>query len=116
MLSKLLDLLEENQGEMDLHFLSRQLDAQPSAVAGMFQLLIQKGRVVEIGPDCGPCSTCKLDSQCTLSVRRSKRYRLSEPKMLDCQLRDENDTLAADATKSIEHSSEPEQTSVATTV
>jgi hypothetical protein len=114
MLSKLLDLLEENQGEMDLDSLSRQLDAQPSAVAGMFQLLIQKGRVVEIGPDCGPCNTCKLDSQCTLSVRRSKRYQLSEPKALQCCLPNENDTLVDGVTKSMEHSSEPEQTSVAT--
>jgi hypothetical protein len=76
MLSQLLRVLEENEGEVDLAFVSRELDAQPSAVAGMFETLIRKGRVVEVGPDCGVCDTCGLSSQCVLPARRIKRYQM----------------------------------------
>ncbi len=77
MLTELLNLLEENDGELDLQALSRHLGAQPSAVAGMIDLLIQKGRVEEVGADCGICDTCGLRENCTLPVNRARRYRLS---------------------------------------
>ncbi len=76
MLSQLIHLLEESEGEVDLVAVSRSLDAQPSAVAGMLETLIHKGRVIEIRPDCGTCDTCGLSSQCTLPARRIKRYQV----------------------------------------
>jgi hypothetical protein len=92
MISKLLQLLEENQGEMDLYSLGRQLGAQPSAVEGMFQVLMHKGRVIEIGSDCGTCSSCNLNNQCQLPIRRIKRYRLSEPNIPGFGFEDVNNT------------------------
>jgi hypothetical protein len=80
MLSRLLQLLEENEGEVNLTVVSRALDAQPSAVAGMLETLVRKGRVVEIRPDCGLCDACALSSQCTLPARRIKRYQILRQK------------------------------------
>ena len=74
MLSQLIHLIEESDGEVDLVAVSRSLNAQPSAVAGMLDTLVRKGRVVEIGPDCGVCDSCGLSSQCVLPARRIKRY------------------------------------------
>jgi hypothetical protein len=76
MLSRLIHLLEENEGEVDLAALSRSLDAQPSAVTGMLETLIRKGRVVEVGHDCGICDSCGLNSQCVLPARRIRRYQI----------------------------------------
>ena len=76
MLSQLICLLEENEGEVDLATISRSLGAQPSAVAGMLETLIRKGRVIEVGPDCGVCDTCGLNSQCVLPARRIRRYQV----------------------------------------
>lgn len=76
MLSQLIHLLEENEGEVDLVDVGRSLNAQPSAVAGMLETLIRKGRVVEIEPDCGVCDSCALNSHCLLPARRIKRYQV----------------------------------------
>ncbi len=75
MLSQLLQILGENEGQIDLGVVSRQLGAEPSAVAGMLETLIAKGRIVEIGADCGVCSTCSLQNQCDLPVKRARRFR-----------------------------------------
>jgi hypothetical protein len=74
MLSQLIQLLEENDGEVNLADLSRRLDAQSSAVSGMMETLIRKGRVIEIRPECGVCDSCSLSDDCTLPARRIKRY------------------------------------------
>ncbi|UCG24261.1 MAG: hypothetical protein JSW55_19430 [Chloroflexota bacterium] len=76
MLSRLVHLLEENEGEIDLAAISRSLNAQPSAVSGMLEMLARKGRLIEIGPTCGVCDTCGLSSQCVLPARRIKRYQV----------------------------------------
>ena len=76
MLSRLIHLIEQNEGEVDLASISRSLDAQPSAVAGMLETLVHKGRVIEISPDCGICDTCGLNNQCALPARRIKRYQV----------------------------------------
>ena len=76
MLSQLIHLLEENEGEIDLAAISRSLDTQPSAVSGMLETLIRKGRVVEIGADCGVCDSCGLANQCLLPARRIRRYQV----------------------------------------
>lgn len=77
MLTKLLRLLEQNQGQLDLAELSQQLDAQPSAVAGMLEMLIRMGRIDEMGVDCGICQTCGLRNKCDLPANRARRLRLS---------------------------------------
>ncbi|HCB50455.1 MAG TPA: hypothetical protein DEP47_13300, partial [Chloroflexi bacterium] len=53
MLTELLRILEQNQGQLDLAELSQQLNAQPSAVAGMLEMLIRKGRIDDMRANCG---------------------------------------------------------------
>ena len=77
MLTELLHLLEQNHAEYDLQELGRILGVQPSAVAGMLELLVRKGRVVEMGADCGICDTCGIRSHCDIPVTRAKRYKIA---------------------------------------
>ena len=82
MLSELLHLLEQSQTEYNLQELGYKLGAQPSAVAGMLEMLVYKGRVVELGTDCGVCDSCGLKGHCEIDVRRAKRYKIRENKQV----------------------------------
>ena len=77
MLTELLRLLEQNQGQLDLEELSQQLNAQPSAVAGMLEMLIRKGRIDDMRANCGICQSCVLRNECGLPANRARRFRLS---------------------------------------
>ena len=77
MLSELLRLLEQNHAEYNLQELGRILGVQPSAVSGMLEMLVRKGRVVEMGADCGICDTCGIRGHCDIPVTRAKRYKLA---------------------------------------
>lgn len=81
MLTELLSLLEQSQGELDLQAISRQLGAEPSAVAGMIEMLVRKGRLAEVGAACGFCPACNLRSACRLPAKRARQYVLN-PKPL----------------------------------
>jgi DNA-binding Lrp family transcriptional regulator len=75
MFAQLIKLLEESQESgMSLAEISRALNAQPSAVLAMIALLVQKGKLIEIGPDGNCCATCGLESECNLLKARGKRY------------------------------------------
>lgn len=74
MLTQLITLLENRENGLSLHEISRGLNAQPSAVQSMLDLLVHKGRLVEIGPDGKCCTDCGLGSQCNLLAARGKRY------------------------------------------
>ena len=74
MLAQLLSLLETRENGLSLSEISRAMNAQPSAVLCMIQLLVQKGRLIEIGPDGKCCTTCGLESECNLLAARGKRY------------------------------------------
>jgi hypothetical protein len=50
------------------------MNAQPTAVLSMIQLLVQKGKLLEIGPDNKCCTTCGFESECSLLAARGKRY------------------------------------------
>ena len=78
MLTELQRLIEQNQGEINLNQLSKQLGAQPSAVAGMLDFLIRKGRVQELGVDCRSCESCGFANECLMPVKRAKRLGFSE--------------------------------------
>ncbi len=78
MLTELQRLIDENQGEIELNQLSKQLGAQPSAVAGMLHFLIRKGRIQELGVDCGSCDSCGFANDCLMPVSRARRLGLSE--------------------------------------
>ena len=74
MLEQLLTLLEDKENGLSLAEVSRALHAQPSAVVCMIKLLVQKGKLAEIGPDGKYCQACGLQSGCSLLAARGKRY------------------------------------------
>ena len=74
MLTRLIALLLDAPRGLSLAQISRALDAQPTAVAGMLDWLACAGRVIEVGPDGGFCAACGLEGQCQLLLVRAKRY------------------------------------------
>lgn len=74
MLNQLVALLEARENGLSLSEISRAMHAQPSAVLSMIDLLVRKGRILEIGPDNKICTTCGLQSDCNLLAARGKRY------------------------------------------
>lgn len=74
MLNQLVTLLESKENGLSLSEISRAMNAQPTAVLSMIHLLVQKGKLLEIGPDGKCCNTCGFESQCNLLAARGKRY------------------------------------------
>jgi predicted Zn-ribbon and HTH transcriptional regulator len=74
MLTQLVDLLEHKENGLSLSEISRAMNAQPTAVLSMIKLLVQKGKLIEIGPDNKCCTTCGFESDCSLLAARGKRY------------------------------------------
>jgi predicted Zn-ribbon and HTH transcriptional regulator len=74
MLTQLVDLLENKENGLSLSEISRLMNAQPTAVLSMIQLLVQKGKLLEIGPDNKCCTACGFESDCSLLAARGKRY------------------------------------------
>lgn len=79
MLAQLINLLETSENGLSLSEISRAMDAQPSAVMSMICLLVQRGKLIDIGPDGGCCASCGSESECQLLAARGKRY-LAIPK------------------------------------
>ena len=84
MFAQLVGLLESKENGMSIAEISHALNAQPSAVLAMIGLLIQKGKLIEIGPDGNYCTTCGLETECNLLKARGKRY-LAAPDPLRVQ-------------------------------
>ena len=74
MLTQLVTLLENKQNGLSLSEISRAMNAQPTAVLSMIKLLVQKGKLLEIGPDNKCCTTCGFETDCSLLAARGKRY------------------------------------------
>jgi Mn-dependent DtxR family transcriptional regulator len=74
MLTTLISLLEGNPKGLSLFEISRLMNAQPSAVQSMLELLVRKGRLAEVGPDGKVCAACGLESNCQLLAIKGKRY------------------------------------------
>jgi DNA-binding Lrp family transcriptional regulator len=74
MLTQLTELLKDKENGLSLSEISRAMNAQPSAVLSMIDLLVKKGKLLEIGPDNKICTTCGLQSDCNLLAARGKRY------------------------------------------
>ena len=81
MLTQLVKLLENKENGLSLSEISREMKAQPMAVLSMIELLVQKGKLIEIGPDGKCCNTCGVQSECNLLAARGKRYMVT-PKSL----------------------------------
>jgi hypothetical protein len=74
MLKQLIALLEQKENGLSLVEISQAMKAQPSAVMAMIKLLVQKGKLIEIGPDGLCCTTCTVQADCNLLAARGKRY------------------------------------------
>lgn len=74
MLNQIIALLEAKENGLSLSEISRALEAQPSAVLSMIELLVRKGKLLEIGPDGQCCTTCDVQADCNLLKARGKRY------------------------------------------
>ena len=74
MRSQLVNLLDTKENGLSLSEISREMKSQPSAVLCMIELLVQKGKLIEVGPDGKCCNTCGLESECNLLKARGKRY------------------------------------------
>jgi len=92
MLTQLVNLLENKANGLSLSEISRALNAQPSAVLSMLQLLVQKGKLIEIGPDGKSCTACDLQSECNLLAARGTRYACNSrsPAVHDSRMADVN--------------------------
>ena len=77
MLTQLISLLEEKKDGLSLFDISRMMKSQPSAVMSMLELLAQKGKLLEIGPDGKYCADCGQVSDCNLLAVHGKRYVLA---------------------------------------
>jgi len=68
MLSRIIKELEGAGGAIDLNELSQRLDVQRSALDGMIETLVRKGRLrqVEAGEPPPMCASCGKRSACTL--------------------------------------------------
>jgi hypothetical protein len=77
-LTQLVKLLEDKENGLSLSEISRYLNAQPSAVLSMIDLLVKKGNLLEVGPDSQCCTTCGIQSECNLLAARGKRYVISD--------------------------------------
>jgi Mn-dependent DtxR family transcriptional regulator len=82
MLKQLIDMLENKENGLSLSEISRAMNAQPSAVLSMIDLLVQKGKLTEIGPDGKCCTTCGVQSDCNLLAARGKRYMVTPQTIL----------------------------------
>ena len=58
MLSQILEEFEKAKGPLDLNELSQRLGVERSALEGMLQLLVRKGRLHETGTGTETCAHC----------------------------------------------------------
>lgn len=64
MLSRILEEFEKAKGPLDLNELSRRLGVERSALEGMLQLLVRKGRLRETGTGTETCAHCTGHLSC----------------------------------------------------
>ena len=82
MLNQLIGLLDNRENGMSLAEISRAMQAQPSAVLSMIELLVKKKKLLEIGPDGQCCTTCGVQSDCNLLAVRGKRYLVNRSELI----------------------------------
>jgi DNA-binding IclR family transcriptional regulator len=80
MLSQIIKELDSAGGVIDLSELSRRLGVQRSALDGMIETLVRKGRLrkVEMGEMPPACASCGEQAGCTI-VATGKVYEVAEP-------------------------------------
>jgi hypothetical protein len=64
LLSRILNEFRQTNGPLDLSVLSNRLGIERSALEGMLQLLVRRGKLREIGPSTEACSHCGGRTSC----------------------------------------------------
>lgn len=93
MLNEILYEIENSKGAFNLNDLSRKLEIDRSALDGMIQMLVHKGRLVDAdavemgaGGSCstGSCGTsCSGPDECSFIAKMPKSYTVSIPRYRD---------------------------------
>lgn len=74
MLTRVLDLLAEQQGGLGIMEISRRLKLPPPVLEGMLTTLVQRGRLIPLCADATPCGACPLRPECNLLAGQNTRY------------------------------------------
>lgn len=64
MLSRILEEFEQTGGPATLTEMSRRLDVERSALEGMLQFLVRKGKLREVHPGSDACAHCISHASC----------------------------------------------------
>ena len=75
MLREILTLVDDAEEGLTLSEVARRLDAPAGLVHHMLQTLVQRGRLVELGPDQQVCTACGERPTCLLLTFGGVRYR-----------------------------------------
>jgi hypothetical protein len=75
MLKQVLEEFEKSDGVLSLEEMAARLGVERSALEGMIEFWVRKGRLRQVGPDGGDCARC---AGCYLAsnVERGKSYAL----------------------------------------
>jgi hypothetical protein len=77
MLKQILAEFEQNPTTLCLDELSQKLAITPSALEGMLDTLVRKGRLLEISAAPGACTTCPARAGCVIISSSAKSYLLA---------------------------------------
>ena len=77
MLKQILAEFEQSPATLCLDELSRKLAVTPSALEGMLETLVQKGRLLIISASHTACQTCPAKAGCVIISSTAKSYLLA---------------------------------------
>ena len=88
-------LLEDKEHGLSLSEISREMKAQPSAVLCMIELLVQKGKLIEVGPD-GKSLGLRILTVDQLNPQLFETtipYRVTDPTLARLSIRQDDDRI-----------------------
>lgn len=80
MLKEIMAEFQQNERPLCLTELSQKLAVETSALEGMVQILVRKGRLLEIEPTPSGCHLCPIKAGCFLMSESQKSYYLGSKK------------------------------------
>jgi hypothetical protein len=76
-LTKILELLQDNDDPLSLGYIAHQLDISPEKTESMLQFWIKKGKI-SITDEEADCGACSENSSCPFIYKLPTSYKLSE--------------------------------------
>ncbi|GIK39907.1 MAG: hypothetical protein BroJett011_37400 [Chloroflexota bacterium] len=80
MLKQILAEFEQKPTTLCLDELSQKLAITPSALEGMLDTLVRKGRLLEVSATHNACHTCPARAGCVIISSSAKSYLLAPPR------------------------------------